>query len=231
MRKIASSAAFRAAIASAVLAAVVAINIPVFAEPLLLVYPNGPAVFRFDAERYELLPADGSSQSFGIGGVLLWDKIAQRIPAEVYRAPYLTGFEPSPNGRNEFVTIDTEFKIIIDGYSPHPWTVSNLHVRFLPDQAGSAPSLIVGGVAQNSNICEVPGFTVSTPTGDGFYSGSSEVHVRWYGAATMRIVAYVDKNGNGVYDDGVPAWSILALEDTVPARETTWGGIKALFLD
>ena len=80
-----------------------------FAEPSYLIYPNAPAVFRYDTHRYELLsPGDPKFDSdYSIGNHMLWDRVEGRVPVEIYGAPSIIGFEPSPTGMNEFVTSAT----------------------------------------------------------------------------------------------------------------------------
>jgi hypothetical protein len=56
-----------------------------FAEPSYLIYPNAPAVFRFDASRYELvLPGDPKFDSnFAVGNQMLWDRVEGRVPVDL----------------------------------------------------------------------------------------------------------------------------------------------------
>ena len=195
-------------------------------EPSLLVYPNQPTIFRYDPSRYELVtPADPSFDSFfAISGVMLWDKLLERIPHEVYRAPELVGFEPSPVGRNEFVVRRSEFKVIVDGFAQAPREYNNLYMRFIPEPSHSNLSLKLEGEFLTELITSIPSLSVTTPTGDGFYSDTRPYHLRWSGAAALRITVYSDKNNDGVYNGGFAnEFSILVVDGVVSTGRNVVG--------
>jgi len=201
------------------------------AEPLLLVYPNKPAEFRYNPAEYELVtPGDPRFDTdFDIGGVMLWDKIEERIAYEVYRAPNITSFQTSSSGMNEFVLLVNEFTLIVDGYCEYPRQLNELYIRFFPDPPHSSALVILKGEPIDYLIMPIPGINVQTPTPEGCYSDTRNFHVAWSAAVGLRVTVYGDKNGNRIYDGGVPKWSIYVMDNTVPVQETTWGAIKALY--
>lgn len=203
----------------------------VLGEPLLLIYPNSPTVFRYDPSCYEELhPGDPNyDPSYDIGGKMLWDKAEQRIPIEVYRAPKLNGFEVSPLGFNEFVTMANQFNVIVDGFFIAPRQLNNLYLRIIPDPPQTIVQATVNGAPIDQLINPIPGFSVTTPIGGGFYSDTQNVHVTWSGSVGLRITVYADKNGDYVYDDVVPRFSLYVIDNTVAVETETWGGIKALY--
>ncbi len=204
-----------------------------YTEPLLLVYPDKPAEFQYDQSRYEVLgPSDGNyDPNYDVGGVMLWDKVEQRIPYEIYRAPQITGFSPSNNGMNQFVLMVNKFWLIIDGFSVYPRQVNEISIRFFPDPPHSSAVILMNNEPLDYLITRISGINVQTETPEGYYSNTKQVLIWWSGAVGMRITAYGDKNKNLVYDGGTPTWSIYVQDNTVPVEETTWGAIKSLYSD
>ncbi len=201
-----------------------------FAEPSYLIYPNSPAVFRYDPARYETVTAGDPKfdPSYSVGSVMLWDRIEGRLPVEIYRAPLITSFEESTNGQSEFVTVGNSFEIIVDGFGPAPRTIGGLCVRFTPEPAQALVQLTTDG-----NLCTglthfLPSLEVETPSGGGFYADTSRFMFSWMGASQLRIVAFSDKDADGAFD-GTPLFSIVARDQTVPVAETSWGQIKAMY--
>jgi hypothetical protein len=216
-----------AATALLIAAAAVAVR----AEPIILIYPNSPTVFRYDPARYqELLPGDPNFDAAGaISGTMLWDKIENRLPIEVYRAPGLYGFEPSLTSRSEYVVTSNRFDLIIDGFHEAPRYLSNLYIRFIPDPPHSSIDVVLDGVPLDRLIHPLPGFRVTTPIGGGYYSDTQQVRIFWSSAVAMRVSVYSDKNGNRVYDDGIPRFGLYVLDNCIPVKSETWGSIKALY--
>ena len=201
------------------------------AEIALLVYPSSSATFRFDPARYELLTTGHPDFDpvYSVGSVVLWDKVEDRIPVEVYRAPSLSGFAQSPTGQNEFVTLHDEFDLYVDGFGPIPRTIGNVLIRFIPTPHHSQPQIEVDNSRVDRLTCRGHDIRVVTPLGNGFYSDAVQHHVRWSGSRAVRITAFSDKNNNGVFDGGPPRWSILAQDAAVPVETKTWGAVKSLF--
>ena len=200
------------------------------AEPSYLVYPSSAAVFRFDSARYELLtPSDPRFQAgFAIAGQMLWDRAENRVPLEVYRAPDLIGFEPSPTGRSEFVTFRNSFEVVVDGFASAPRTLGSLCVRFWPEPASAVVQIEVDGLPLQHWTTPLPALDVLTPVAPGFYSDTRAVVCSWTGASVMRVIAFSDKNGDGAFQ-GTPRFGILSLNAVVAVAPTTWGRVKALY--
>lgn len=201
-----------------------------FAEPSYLIYPNTPAVFRYDPARYETVTPDDPKfdPTYSVGSVMLWDRVEGRVPVEIYRAPIITSFEESTSGQNEFVTVGNSFEIIIDGFGPTPHTIGGLCVRFTPEPASALVQLETDGLPCMGLTHFLPALEVFTPSGGGFYADTSSFQFSWIGASQLRIVAFSDKDADGAFD-GTPLYSIVAQDQTVPVSDTTWGQIKAMY--
>ena len=201
-----------------------------FAEPSYLIYPNSPAVFRYDPARYETVTAGDPKfdPSYSVGSVMLWDRIEGRLPVEIYRAPLITSFEESTNGQSEFVIVGNSFEVIVDGFGPAPRTIGGLCVRFTPEPAQALVQLTTDGHICPGLIHFLPSLEVETPSGGGFYADTSRFMFSWIGASQLRIVAFSDKDADGAFD-GTPLYSIVAQDQTVPVSNTTWGQIKAMY--
>ena len=200
------------------------------AEPAYLVYPSSPAVFRYDATRYELLFAGNPKfdPTFAIGGGMLWDQVEQRIPVELYRAPIITSFQVSPSGVNEYVTYANDFDVIVDGFGTMPRTLGSLRLRFWPEPPSASVQVFLDGGAISTLTTHLAPVEVQTQIGNGFYADTGVHRVAWLGASGIEIVAFSDKNDNGAFD-GVPRFRIVARDNAVGVESTTWGGVKALY--
>ena len=201
------------------------------ADYALRIYPDAPAVFRYDTSRYQTVsPEDARfNAAYGVGGTMLWDAVENRVALEVYRAPYLTGFEPSPDGRNEYVTMINDFNLVIDGFGEAPRRLGGLYLRFIPDPPPTRPLIQVDGAAIDRLIVPVAGFDALTPTGDGHYEGLQSAGIVWSASTGIRISVFADKDGDGVYSGGVPCFGVYVRDGSVPTRRETWGGLKALY--
>ncbi len=199
-----------------------------FAEPSYLIYPNAPAVFRFDASRYQLvLPGDPKfDPAYAVGNQMLWDRVEARVPVEVYRAPSIISFAPSASGRNEFFVLSTDFEIVVDGFGPSPRTIGGLCVRFWPSPAHV--QLTVDGSLVTGLTHGLPPLEVATAAGGGYYADTTRFMLSWIGARELRMVAFSDKDGDRAFD-GTPLFSIVARDETVSTFTTTWGQIKAFY--
>jgi len=202
-----------------------------WAEPSLLVYPSQPAEFHYNPAEYKVItPLQPSyDPNFDVGGFMLWNKVENRIPFEVYRAPNITAFKPSRHGMNEFVLLINHFTLVIDGYFEYPRQLPELMIRFTPDPPHESALIFINSEPVDYLIQTIPGMDVYTPTPEGNYSNTRTASVKWSASGGLRISVFGDKNGNGVYDDGAPKWSIYCVDNTVPVRKTTWGGIKAIY--
>ncbi len=203
------------------------------AEPSLLVYPSTPCVFRFDPGRYEVvsvaeLPAD--AQIDGVNSVTLWDKFEQRVPVEVYRAPNLIGFEPSADGRSEFVTVINQFVFNVDGFAEHPRQLHNLYMRIVVEPSWARADVTIDGVPVTDYIVPLQSLVVSTQLENGYYSDKFTHWISWRGAIGLRLFVYSDKDGDKVLD-GEPLFCVYSQDNTIPVVESSWGRVKALYQD
>lgn len=204
---------------------------PRASEPLLLVYPDEPAVFRYDPVRYELVTAPDPkfNNVYAISNTMLWDRVEGRIPYEIYRAPQLTGFAPSPYGFNEYALTTGDFDLVVDGISRIVRTYSNLYVRFIPVPASSVVEVAIDSQPVSGLVARLPDLAVSTDVGDGYVADVMTRHITWSGAAGLRILVYSDKDNDGLYSGGKPLYSVFVEENTVSTQKTTWGAVKALY--
>jgi len=201
-----------------------------FAEPSYLIYPNTPAVFRYDASRYEcVMPGDPKfDPNYSIGSQMLWDRAEGRVPVEIYRAPSIIAFEPSSNGRNEFVVVGNDFEVVVDGFGPSPRTIGGLCIRFWPEPNEAYVQLTINGQPTSGLTYGLPTLEVATAMGGGYFSDTSRFMLSWLGASTLRVIAFSDKDADRAFD-GTPLYSIVARDETVGVSTTTWGQIKALY--
>ncbi len=201
-----------------------------FAEPSYLIYPKAPAVFRYDASRYEcLMPGDAKfDPSYSVNNQMLWDRVEGRVPFEIYRAPMITAFEPSHNGQNEFVTVGNDFVIVVDGFGPSPRTIGGLCVRFWPLPNQAILQLTINGLPVTGLTQALPVLEVTTATPGGYFADTSQFTFSWLGASEVRIVAFTDKDADRAFE-GTPLYSIVARDETVPVATTTWGQVKAMY--
>jgi hypothetical protein len=201
-----------------------------FAEPSYLIYPNAPAVFRYDANRYELLsPGDPKfDPDYAIGNQMLWDRVDGRVPVEIYRAPSITSFEESPDGMNEFLIVGNDFETVVDGFGPSPRTIGGLCIRFWPEPTQAYVQVTVDGSPCSGLTHGLPALEVSTAMGDGYFADTSRFMLTWIGAKELRVIAFSDKNADRAFD-GTPLFSIVARDETVGVSTTTWGQIKAMY--
>lgn len=198
----------------------------------LLVYPTQYVSFRYDPADYEVKqPADPNfDPAYAVSGFMLWNKSENRVALEVYRAPYISEFETSATGRNEYYMAGNLATICVDGFSEYPRQLNDIYVEFQPFPPTSSPNIFVDGVRVDGLRYYVPQLVIATPAGNGFYSDRLQFHLRWLGAQYVRIIVYADKNGNRVFD-GEPSVGFLMEDLTVPTQERTWGAIKSLYDD
>jgi hypothetical protein len=202
----------------------------VHAEPSYLIYPSSPAVFRFDAGRYELVSSGDTrfDPAYAIGGQMLWDRSESRIPVEFYRAPVITAFEVSTSGYNEYVTLSNNFDVIVDGFGTSPRTLGSLCLRFWPEPASSFVQVFIDGSAISSLTSSLESIEVQTNIGNGFYADTGVHRFTWVGSTGLEIIAFSDKNANHAFE-GVAQYRIVARDNVVSAESKTWGGVKALY--
>ena len=200
------------------------------AEPCILAYPAGPVSFLYDTARYEAKTAGDPlfDPAYSVGGLMLWDKLKERIAFEVYQAPGLDAFGPSLSGRNEFLFFGLELPLVIDGFAETPRQLSDVIVQFSPQPVSASVTILVDDVPVRDLRHAVPRIVVSTPTGTGHYSDTVTINIRYSGVLRVDIIVYQDRNGNRIFD-GDECYTTIIEDFTIPVEEKTWGSIKALY--
>jgi hypothetical protein len=200
------------------------------ADPCLLIYPLDRTVFHYDASRYVLIAEGepGYDHNYSLSGNVLWDVTLDRIASEVYQAPDLQGFVVSYDGHSTFYTPRLTSTIVVDGFYDEPRRLNEIYLRFLPFPRDAITQIYINGNLVTEPAYHISHLLVSTPVDDGFYSAKVMMDIEWYGAKSIIISAFSDKNGNRIFD-GEPCFNILLEDPTIPVDETTWGHIKSLY--
>ena len=202
----------------------------VIAEPSYLIYPaNVPTVFRYDTGRYDLIGTgqDKFDPQYAVGNYMRWDRIANRVPVEVYGAPQLLGFEPTA-GPSEYLVYTDNFDVVVDGYGPSPRTIGNLCFRFWPYVTNGAAVFNIDGTETMQLTVPMGSLEVSQLLDDGYYGGKTTHHVSWTGAQALELVAFSDKDGDLGYR-GTPLFRIVSRLAPVAVESTSWGRVKSLY--
>ena len=118
--------------------------------------------------------------------------------------------------------------IVIDGFYSAPRRLNDIYLRFLPFPRDAFTQIYINGNLLTDRFFRISNLLVATPIDDGFYSDTITLDIEWYGAKSILISAYSDKNGNRTFDGG-PCFNVLLEDPTVPVAETTWGHIKSLY--
>jgi hypothetical protein len=202
-----------------------------FADPCLVVYPTGPCVYHYDiTEYYTVGPGHPYYDSeFDRGGYCLLETGSDEIDHSIYQAPGLVGFEVSTDGNDGYVFLDTEFDLIIDGFSNEPRTYVNIILefdKFVP--GGCVPTILVNGMPTIGTSYYAGDLVVSTPTPSGNnYSDTMIFHVEWYGCYGLHIWAFSDEDNSGTHD-GDECFTAFSHDSTIPTKSSTWGSIKSM---
>lgn len=204
----------------------------IFADPCLVVYPDCPCIYRYDvAEHYTVGPGHPLyDPMFDRGGLVLLETGSDMIDLSIYQAPMLEGFEPSVEGNEGFIFIDTEFNLIVDGFSNSPVTYVNILLvfdDFVPSDC--TPTITVNGMPIAGAQCGIGDLEVTTPTPYGYnYSDTVTLAVSWRGCYGLHMWAFSDENYNGLRD-GTECFTAYSHDSMVPTTETSWGAVKSLF--
>lgn len=202
------------------------------ADPCLVVYPDGPCIYRYDpAEYYTVGPGDPLyDPAFDRGGKVLIEVNTNEIDYSIYQAPGLSGFEMSLDGNDGYVFAGTSFNLILDGFSNVPTTYVNIVVVFdkvVP--SGCIPRIWVDGELLSGMRFDAGDLVVSTPTPYGNnYSDTKSFYIEWIGCYGVHIWAFSDENDNGMKDGG-ECFTAFSHDLTIPVEESTWGAIKELY--
>jgi hypothetical protein len=180
------------------------------ADPCLVVYPSGPCMYHYDmTEYYTVGPGHPLYDAeYDRGGYVLLETGTDEIDHSIYQAPGLMGFEASTDGNDGYVFLDTEFDLLIDGFSNTPITYVNIILvfdKFVPSSC--VPFIMVNGMPIAGNTYNAGNLTVTTPT---------------------HMWAFSDENYNGIRDGG-ECFTAFSHDSTIPTESSTWGSIKSIF--
>ncbi|MDD3643326.1 MAG: hypothetical protein PHQ19_07695 [Candidatus Krumholzibacteria bacterium] len=212
--------------------AVLVVSTGIFADPCLVVYPDCGCVYRYDVtEYYTVGPGDTLYDPlYDRGGLVLLETGTNEIDMSIYQAPMLQGFEPSVDGNEGYIFVDTDFDLIIDGFNYAPTTYLNVLLvfdRFVPE--GCVPEITVNGMPLAGFVYPVGDLVVSTPTPDGNnYSDTVTLAVSWRGCYGLHMWAFSDENYNGALDGG-ECFTAYSHDSMVPAEDSSWGAVKSLY--
>jgi hypothetical protein len=202
------------------------------ADPCLVVYPTGPCVYHYDmTEYYTVGPGDPYYDAeYDRGGEVLLEIGTNEVDFSIYQAPGLMGFEVSTGGNDGYFFVDTDFELVIDGFSNEPTTYPDIIVVFdgyVPD--GCVPDIMVNGMPITGNTYAAGDLVVSTPTPDGNnYSDTMTLLVQWHGCYGTHMWAFSDEDHNGIRDGG-ECFTAFSHDSTIPTEDSTWGKIKSLY--
>ena len=202
------------------------------ADPCLVVYPTSPCMYHYDiTEYYTVGPGDPYYDAdYDRGGYVLLDVSTNEIDPSIYQAPGLMGFEVSTYGNDGYVFLNTDFELVIDGFSNSPRTYANIIVvfdEFVP--ADCVPAIMVNGMPIMGNTYNAGDLAVTTPTHDGKnYSDTMTLLVSWHGCYGLNSWAFSDEDNNGNHD-GDECFTAFSHDATVSTENSTWGSIKSMF--
>jgi hypothetical protein len=201
------------------------------ADPCLVVYPQGKCVYQYDPNEYYTVRLGDPlyDPRYDRGGEVLIELGTNDIDESIYQAPNLIGFEPSTIDEG-YVFGETDFTLIIDGFSNKPTTFVNILVKFDKTVPRSCvPEIEVNGQKLSGMVYQGGDLVVSTPTPEGYnYSDTMSLHVVWHGCFGMHVWAFSDVNYNGQKDGG-ECFTAFSHDVTIPVGGSTWGAVKALF--
>lgn len=207
-----------------------------FADPCLMVYPDGVAMYHYDpAEYYTVGPGDPLYDSmYDRGGEVLIDINTGEIAYDIYQAPGLAGFVSDPYNQGLY-TMDYDFTLIVDGYSNEPTTYTNVLLVFdLIEPDGCMPTISIDGNAPLYDAglgyyYPIGDLTVSTPLPFGnSYSDTMGFDFSWAGCNSVRIWAFADADFDLVRTGG-ECFSAFSHDLTVPTEESSWGKVKSIY--
>ncbi|HER43446.1 MAG TPA: hypothetical protein ENO08_03205 [Candidatus Eisenbacteria bacterium] len=202
------------------------------ADPCLVVYPTGPCNYHYDMSEYYTAGSGDPyyDAAYDRGGEVLLEVGSNEIDLSIYQAPGLMGFEPSTDGNDGYFFLDTEFELVIDGFSDIPTTYPNILVvfdKYVP--YGCVPDIMVNGMPIVGNTFSAGDLAVTTPTEDGNnYSDTMVILVSWHGCYGLHAWAFSDEDYSGTHDGG-ECFTAFSHDSTIPTEASTWGSIKSQY--
>lgn len=200
------------------------------ADPCLVVYSSGPCTYHYDpVEYYTVVPGDPLYDPlYDRGGKVLLEVGSKEIDLSIYQAPQLTGFVATYDGNEGYFIDETDFTLIIDGFSNSPTTYPNILVIFDKfEPTGCPPEIYANGTLVTGGTYGAGDLVVSTPCGS-HYSDMKTVSISWRGCVGLRIWAFADADYDGKRDGG-ECFTAFSHDLTIPVQDRTWGSIKELF--
>lgn len=212
--------------------------VPVLAnpDPCLVVYPTANCIYHYGVTEYFTVgPGDPLYDPlYDRGGEVLIDLLTGEIAYDVYQAPGLVGFTQSTGGNEGYFFTGHDFDLVVDGFNNAPTTFVNILIVFEPDPAWCTPVITIDG---NPALFD-PGLgwywpigdlVVSTPTPDGNnFSDTRTLSIHHDLCIGLTMWAFSDEDFDLMWTDS-ECFTAFSHDATVPAEETTWGGIKSLF--
>jgi hypothetical protein len=201
-------------------------------DPCLVAYPSGSCTYRYDVTEYFTVSAGDSlyDSMYDRGGEVLRETGTMDIDYSIYQAPFLSNFEPSTDGMEGYFFYNSEFTLLVDGFSNEPVVYDNVILVFenlTPNDCTG--TVIINGVTLVGNTYNAGSLTVTSPTVEGNnYSDTISLDVKWLGCYGMNVWAYADIDGNGIKDGG-ECFSAFSHDVTIGASSASWGNIKNLY--
>jgi hypothetical protein len=208
------------------------------ADPCLVVYPTANCVYHYDInEYYTVGPGDPLyDPMYDRGGEVLIEWGTNMIDLSIYQAPNLVGFTPSTGGNDGYFFTGHDFNLVVDGFNNMPTTYANVLIVFEPEPSMCSPLVTVDGnpILYDAGLgwyYPMGDLVVSTPTAEGNnYSDTVTFSIHFDLCTGMMMWAFADEDYN-LYRDGNECFTAFSHDATVPAEESTWGGIKVRFGD
>ncbi len=210
--------------------------LPVFADPCLVVYPDGVCSYHYDVNEYYTVTAGHPlyDPMYDRGGEVLIEWGSDEVDLTIYQAPGLAGFEQSIDGKEGYFVIGTDFDLVVDGWSNKPKTLENILLVLDADPGYCTPIVTVDGnqVSTDPGLGQyysIGNLVVSTPVAGGKkYSDTITVTIHWELCLGVHIWAFADED-HDLNRDGGECFTAFSHDVTVPVRDTTWGGIKIMY--
>lgn len=215
---------------------VLVIAAPALADPCLVVYPTANCIYHYDINEYYTVGPGHPlyDPMYDRGGEVLIEWGTDAIDLSIYQAPNLGGFTPSTDGNEGYFFTGYDFDLVVDGFSNEPTTYENILVVFDPDPAMCSPLVTVDGnpVLYDDGLgwyYPIGDLVVTTPTPYGNnYSDTVTLSIHYDLCSGMTMWAFADVDGDLSHDAG-ECFTAFSHDATVPAQETTWGGVKVLY--
>jgi len=209
---------------------------PALGDPCLVVYPTANCTYHYDTSEYYTVTSGHPlyDPMYDRGGEVLIEWGTDDIDLSIYQAPGLAGFTPSIGGNEGYFFTGHDFDLTVDGFNNAPTTFENVLVVFEPDPSMCTPLVTVDGnpVLYDAGLgwyYPIGDLVVSTPTSDGNNYSDTVTHTIHFDLCTgMMMWAFADVD-HDLQRTGGECFTAFSHDATVPAQQSTWGGIKTLY--